>query len=149
MKQNPLVPVLYCSNFPHSLRFYTQQLGFTMIYERPEAKFCFLQRDNVQLMLEEIGADRQWHTAKLEQPFGRGINMQIMTTSVSELFEELQRQHQVFLTPLEVKHYRRASDTVICRQFVLQDPDGYVLRFSEITETISLTSEHPQICQQI
>ena len=135
MKQNPLVPVLYCSSFADSVRFYTDQLGFSVLYERPEAKFCFLTRDGAQLMLEEIGADKQWLTGDLQRPFGRGINMQFMTTQVSELFEKLRSTHQVFFAPLEEKKYRRTEDTVVCRQFVIQDPDGYLLRFSETIST--------------
>lgn len=136
MKQNPLVPVLYCSSFIESLHFYTDQLGFSILYERPEAKFCFLARDGAQLMLEEIGADKQWLTGDLQRPFGRGINMQFITTHVSELFEKLRHAHQVFFAPLEEKKYRRAEDTVACRQFVIQDPDGYLLRFSETIDTM-------------
>ncbi len=135
MKQNPLVPVLYCSSFDDSFNFYTHQLGFSVIYERPEANFCFLTRDGAQLMLEEIGADKQWHTADLQRPFGRGINMQFMTTHVSELFEKLLDAGQIFFAPLEEKEYRRTEDTVVCRQFVIQDPDGYLLRFSETIST--------------
>ncbi len=135
MQQNPLVPVLYCSSFIDSMRFYTDKLGFSIVYERPESKFCFLARDGAQLMLEEIDADKQWLTGDLQRPFGRGINMQFLTTHVSELFEKLQSTHQVFFAPLEEKQYRRAEDTVVCRQFVIQDPDGYLLRFSESIDT--------------
>lgn len=131
VKQNPLVPVLYCSSFIDSVRFYTDTLGFSIIYERPESKFCFLARDGAQLMLEEVGADKQWHTADLQRPFGRGVNMQFMTTRVSELFEKLLGTGQDFFAPLEEKQYQRKEDIVLCRQFVVQDPDGYLLRFSE------------------
>lgn len=86
-------------------------------------------------MIEEVDADAQWHSADLQRPFGRGINMQFLTTQVSELFEKLLKTNQTFFAPLEEKHYRRADDTVVCRQFVIQDPDGYLLRFSEIIET--------------
>lgn len=134
MKQNPLVPVLYCSSFAESVDFYVNQLGFSVLYERPEAKFCFLEREGAQLMLEEIGADKQWHTGALQRPFGRGINMQFIITRVSELFEQLRTSGQRFFAPLEEKQYRRAEDTVVCRQFVVQDPDGYLLRFSEVIE---------------
>lgn len=135
MKQNPLVPVLYCSSFVDSVRFYIDTLGFSIVYERPEAKFCFLARDGAQLMLEQVGADTQWLTGDLERPFGRGINMQFMTTNVSELYEKLLKTGQAFFAPLEEKQYRRTEDTVTCRQFVIQDPDGYLLRFSETIDT--------------
>lgn len=132
MKQNPLVPVLYCSSFAESAHFYINTLGFSVRYERPEAKFCFLEREGAQLMLEEIGADTQWHTGALEWPLGRGINMQFIVTGVSELYEKLHNAGQKFFAPLEDKRYRRAGDAVVCRQFVIQDPDGYLLRFSEV-----------------
>ena len=54
-------------------------LGFTALYERPEERFVFLEREGVALMLEEAaGPGRRFRTAPLEYPYGRGINFQIV-----------------------------------------------------------------------
>ena len=34
-----------------------QDLGFEIVYERLEDKFCFMQLENNQIMLEDIGTD--------------------------------------------------------------------------------------------
>ena len=37
-----LVPELYVSDFDESRRFYTDVLGFTILYSRPEERFAYL-----------------------------------------------------------------------------------------------------------
>ena len=44
IKFNSLIPELSVSNIENSKKFY-QELGFKIIYERPEDKFCFIQLD--------------------------------------------------------------------------------------------------------
>ena len=46
---NSLIPELSVSNIDISKKFYLD-LGFEIIYERPENKFCFLQLENNQIM---------------------------------------------------------------------------------------------------
>jgi catechol 2,3-dioxygenase-like lactoylglutathione lyase family enzyme len=80
MKFNPLIPELYCSNFERSLEFYTNLVGFSVSYSRPEEKFAFLEREGAQLMIEELmQSDRTWLAGRLEHPYGRGVNLQIRT----------------------------------------------------------------------
>ncbi len=136
MNMNPLIPELYCSDITKSLDFYCGILGFSIVYDRPEAKFAFIQREDVQLMLEELTEkDRKWLSGPLEKPFGRGANFQMSVTDVRALYEVLRSHHILFFQDIEEKWYRRASDTVGNRQFVMQDPDGYLLRFSQTIGT--------------
>ncbi len=142
MEMNSLVPELYCSDIAKSLDFYCNVLGFSIVYDRPEAKFAFIQRENVQLMIEELTEnDRKWLSGPLEKPFGRGINLQITTSAIDELYEALRTHGGPFFMDIEEKWYRRASDTVGNRQFVIQDPDGYLLRFSQTIGTQPLDYE--------
>ncbi len=67
LKYNSLIPELSVSNIENSKRFYTS-LGFQIRYERCEDKFCFLQLDNNQLMIEEI--NDHWNVGNLEYPYG-------------------------------------------------------------------------------
>jgi catechol 2,3-dioxygenase-like lactoylglutathione lyase family enzyme len=46
-----LVPELYCSDFDRTLHFYTDLLGFTVLYARPEERFAYLEREGAELMI--------------------------------------------------------------------------------------------------
>ena len=48
---NSLIPELSVSNIEISKEFY-KNLGFKIIYERPENKFCFIQLEDNQLMID-------------------------------------------------------------------------------------------------
>jgi len=136
MDTQSLVPEIYCSDLAQSLNFYCDVLGFSVVYDRPEARFAFLQREGVQLMLEEFTEkDRKWLSGPLKKPFGRGINLQTSTTAIDELHERLESKNISLFMDIEEKWYRRAHDTVGNRQFVVQDPDGYLLRFSQTIGT--------------
>ena len=129
MHKIDLIPELYCSNLSKTLDFYTQILGFTVLFERVEERFCCLQKVNAQLMFEELGAGRQWITGELQKPFGRGINFQIETDAIDDLYEKVIKIEYALFLPLENKWYRQNDKYVGNRQFIVQDPDGYLLRF--------------------
>jgi hypothetical protein len=126
---SPLIPELTVTNLSRTLSFYTSALEFQILYERPEHKFAFLERERSQIMLEE--RNENWEVAELEVPFGRGINFQI---EVSDIYKLEQR-----LKDLNIKLWKEAYDvwykirqTEICvREFLIQDPDGYLLRFQQ------------------
>ena len=129
MNKTDLIPELYCSNLSKTVDFYTNILGFTVLFERVEERFCCLQKDNAQFMFEELGAGRQWLTGELEKPFGRGINFQIETDAIDDLHEKIISNGYELFLPLENKWYRQNDKCVGNRQFIVQDPDGYLLRF--------------------
>jgi catechol 2,3-dioxygenase-like lactoylglutathione lyase family enzyme len=130
MQPAKLVPELYCSNFERSLAFYVELLGFAVRYARPEERFAYLDREGAELMIEQpIEPWRTWSTGDLLPPFGRGINLQIEVGDIAALRAAiLQAGHPLFLE-LEDRWYRRDDSFVGNRQFLLQDPDGYLLRF--------------------
>jgi len=128
-----LVPEFVCSNFAESLRFYTELLGFRVLYSRPEERFAYLERDGAELMLEQsVGKDRLWPRAELAYPFGRGINFQIQVADVVHLHVAILAAGVAVFLPLEERWYRRESDEIGVKQFAIQDPDGYLLRFSQV-----------------
>jgi catechol 2,3-dioxygenase-like lactoylglutathione lyase family enzyme len=128
MRFNRLVPELYCADIGRSLRFYTEVAGFTVRYQRPENRFAYLERDGAQLMIEQP-TDRTWLAAPLEYPFGRGINLQIRVDDVDALHDAVVASGARILVPMEEKWYRRDDRQLGNRQFVVLDPDGYLLRF--------------------
>ena len=132
MEKRPLVPELYCSNFAESRAFYTDVLGFCVLYEREEEGFAYMEREGAQLMIDELtGGPRSWIPAPLEKPYGRGVNLQIWTRDVDALYEQVQAHRAVIFLPMEEKWYRRNEEWVGNRQFIVQDPDGYLLRFAQ------------------
>ncbi len=78
-----LVPELYVFDLQESLRFYTDVLGFRLLYERKGERFAYLDLEGAQLMIEELSdSSRQFGSAPLERPLGRGVNMQIQISKV-------------------------------------------------------------------
>lgn len=127
-----MVPELLVSDLDRSLRFWCGSCGFGVAYERPEDRFAYLDRDGVQVMIEEVMAPgRRWVTGPLERPFGRGINLQMTVGALEPILTGLRAaKWPLFLEPEEV-WYRAGSLECGVRQFLVQDPDGYLLRFSQ------------------
>jgi len=73
----------------------------------------------------------RWPTGTLEKPFGRGINFQITIPDTGELLARLEAAGWPLFRAPEERWYRRHDEYVGVRQFLVQDPDGYLLRFSQ------------------
>lgn len=129
MNSQKLVPELYCSDFKKSLEFYTGVLDFSIKFDRPEEGFAYLEREGAELMLDTLGQTRIWLKGSLEYPFGRGINLQIETSDVDALYESVQKSGADVFLKMENKSYRCGDETKTNRQFIVCDPDGYLLRF--------------------
>lgn len=129
MQFNALIPELTVSNLERSLEFYVL-LGFKVEYGRPEKGFYFLSLGRAQLMLEQFQPEG-WITGQLEPPFGRGINFQIEVKDLGPMLEGLALlEYPLYREPYET--WRRVDQQLIGeREFLVQDPDGYLLRFSE------------------
>jgi uncharacterized glyoxalase superfamily protein PhnB len=81
-------------------------------------------------MLEQAdGPGRRFRTAPLEYPFGRGLNLQVEVPDVDSLYAQAAEAGAIIYLPLEERWYRRGGKEVGHRQFVVVDPDGYLLRF--------------------
>ncbi len=130
---NALVPEFAVSDWLQSRRFYCDLIGFSVRYERPEEGFCYLELGDAELMIDQIGIGRTFSIdgAPLEKPFGRGLNLQIRVTDVAAILKRLADACVALYLPLEEKWYRCDDIEVGNRQFVVLDPDGYLLRLSE------------------
>lgn len=132
MKSNSLVPELSITDFDKTIEFYTKLLGFAIEYQRVEEGFAYLSLGEAQLMVDQIGKTRTWRTGAFEYPLGRGINLQIeVEENLDSLLTRLRQNNiPLFMEP-EEKWYRKGDHEVGNRQFLVQDPDGYLLRFFE------------------
>lgn len=133
MKSNPLLPELYVTDFKKSLHFYTKILGFAIEYQREKPFFAFLSYQGSQLMIQELdpNEDKAFITGIYEYPFGRGINFQIDTNEVEQLARLLKAQDYPLRRDLQDGWYKKGDILSGCRQILVQDPDGYLLRFSQ------------------
>lgn len=124
-----LVPELSCSDFERSLFFYTNLLGFRVMFDRPEDRFAYLDLGGAQIMLEQ--RNDHWAVGTLEPPFGRGLNFQIEVEDVDAVFLRLDAAGVPMFREIEENWYRNGEIEAGNREFLVQDPDGYLLRFFE------------------
>ncbi|WP_232667768.1 bleomycin resistance protein [Pseudonocardia sp. TRM90224] len=126
-----LVPELLVESLDASLAFWRDLCGFDIRYSRPEEGFAYLELGTAHVMLEETGRGRNWVTAHLQRPLGRGINFQIAVASVADLVDAFERAcWPLFMAP-EIRTYRVDGIELGVVQFLVQDPDGYLIRFQE------------------
>ena len=125
-----LVPELSVTDLGVSLRFWCGLCGFAVVFDRPEEGFAYLDLGGAQVMLDQRGLTRDWETGAMEIPFGRGINLQVEVAALEPVLDALAAASwPLFLAP-EEKWYRTGAVETGVRQFLVQDPDGYLLRFS-------------------
>ena len=127
---NRTIPELSVSNLENSLKFY-KTLGFKVEYERPENKFVFLSMGEIQFMLQEISDNDKWDLAPLSYPFGNGINFQLEVDSIDNIYTDLKKNNYEITFDVEENWYRQDDKLLGNKEFLVQDPDGYLLRFSE------------------
>ena len=127
---NKNIPELSVSNLENSLKFY-KTLGFKIEYERPENKFVFLSMGDIQFMLQELSDNEKWNLAPLTYPFGNGINFQLEVDSVNKIYSKLKERNYSITFDIEENWYRQDDKLLGNKEFLVQDPDGYLLRFSE------------------
>lgn len=131
-----LVPELSVTNISESKKFYLDILGFHLEYERVEDKFAFLSLGEAQMMIEELNGS--WNTAEWMYPLGRGVNFQMETDDVEGMAAALKGHGIKLFRDVMVNHYESADGGVIVKEILVQDPDGYLLRFSQMISAGSI-----------
>ena len=82
-------------------------------------------------MLEEVHTGI-WQTAELTKPFGRGVNFQIECSDLTVLLDALLLIDYPLWRGVR-EEWRDVGNAVRAgsREFLVQDPDGYLLRFTQ------------------
>ena len=130
MYWNKIIPELSVTNLEKSLNFY-KTAGFKIEYERPENKFVFISLGQIQFMLQEISNNDKWDVGILKYPFGNGINFQLEVENLDEIYNNLKNTNYTITFEIEENWYRQNDKLLGNKEFLIQDPDGYLLRFSE------------------
>lgn len=135
MSNNKLVPELSVSDLDASRHFYRDILGFRVTFERPENRFIYMSFFGVDLMIEEDrerdGNSALWIIGPLDYPRGRGLNLSIDCPDALGLVERLTNAGIALRKPMEECWYRNNEMLHGERNFLVQDPDGYLLRFAQ------------------
>lgn len=128
MHFNKLIPELSVFSIDQTKDFYTD-LGFRIEYERPDDKFIFMSFQESQFMFEQIHEDG-WNTGELLYPLGRGINFSIAVDDVEALYTLVQTKGIPVYRKLTHSVYEVDGTEETQAEFLIQDPNGYLLRFT-------------------
>ena len=127
---NKNIPELSVTNLENSLNFY-KTAGFKVEYDRLENKFAFISLGEIQFMLQEITKNNKWDIAPLTYPFGNGINFQLEVENLDAIYNNFKNSNYKITFDIEENWYRQDNKLLGNKEFLIQDPDGYLLRFSE------------------
>ena len=123
-----LIPELSVFDILQTKKFY-KELGFKIEYERQKEKFIFMSFQDSQFMFEQIH-DEGWNTGELIYPLGRGINFSIAVEDVEELYKLVKTLNFEVYKELTRNKYQVNGTEETQIEFLIQDPNGYLLRFT-------------------
>ncbi|HEY4960242.1 MAG TPA: VOC family protein [Terriglobales bacterium] len=119
-----VVPFLGVADMDRSVRFYIDNLGFTIKHQwTPEGKlrWCWLTRGGASLMLQEYLAGR-----RPEGVLGQGVSLCFQCEDAVALYHEFRSRGIEAAEPF-------VGNSMWVT--VLSDPDGYKLDFESVTDT--------------
>ena len=128
MNFNRMIPELSVFDIERTKQFY-RELGFKIEYERTEDKFVFMSFQDSQFMFEQIHDDG-WNTGELVYPLGRGINFSIAVDDIEELYKLVNNLNIELYRELTKNIYQVNGIEEMQIEFLIQDPNGYLLRFT-------------------
>ena len=126
-----LVPELSVTDYEASRHFWCDLIGFSLRYERLEEGFGYLVLGSAHLMLDQINRGRTWATGALEPPLGRGINFEVQVENLDTALQRIMSAGWPIFVEPEEEWYRAGDIEIGVRQFLVQDPDGYLLRLQQ------------------
>jgi catechol 2,3-dioxygenase-like lactoylglutathione lyase family enzyme len=126
----PMAIELIVSNYDKSLAFWTGPIGFKVCYTRPAMKFAYLEHpDGAQMMFYERDGD--WETGTFEYPFGRGAIIQLGVKNVDTAYQAIVAAGVPRYVELREKWRNWGDREGIQREFLVQDPDGYLVMINQ------------------
>jgi catechol 2,3-dioxygenase-like lactoylglutathione lyase family enzyme len=129
---------LIVSSYGKSLAFWTGPMGFTVCYTRPATKFAYLEHaDGAQMMFYERDGD--WETGPFELPLGRGAIIQLGVNDIETAHRACLKANLTFYVPLRERWRNWGDREGGQREFLVQDPDGYLVMVNQKIGERSLT----------
>ncbi|GLQ16455.1 hypothetical protein GCM10007879_07040 [Maritalea porphyrae] len=123
---NRLFPNLMVQDMEQTLTFY-QNLGFSVLSKMPEESpvWALVELDGIKIMFQSKPSLTAEFPQLADQQSGGALTLWINTPNVKKYFERASIQCKL-LKPLGVTDYNGATE------FVLRDPDGFILHFSDL-----------------
>ena len=115
-----IAPQLLVDNLDRAIAYYRDSLGFELDFQY-ESFYASVTRDGFAIHLkqaEKLVADRA-HRKQHEH-----LDAYIAVSNIRDLFRELQTRGADVIRPLKEEPWA-------CIDFYVEDPDGYILCFSE------------------
>ena len=128
MDFNKMIPELSVFDINKTKKFYSR-LGFKIEYERNYERFVFMSFQGSQFMFEQIHDDG-WNTGELSYPLGRGINFSIAVEDVEGIYKLVKTLKFEIYRELTRNQYQVNGAVETQMEFLIQDPNGYLLRFT-------------------
>ena len=128
MDFNKMIPELSVFDINKTKKFYSR-LGFKIEYERNDERFVFVSFQGSQFMFEQIHDDG-WNTGELTYPLGRGVNFSIAVDDIENLYTLVKSKRLEIYKKLTKSVYLVNGIEEIQMEFLIQDPNGYLLRFT-------------------
>lgn len=122
----PCVSEILVDDFSVSLAFY-KKLGFVEMYTRDG--FAYLEYQGAQFMVSQRA--NWWETGAMERPYGRGVNFQFSCTDVDAMLAICEQESIPLYEEKKEKWRDLGGYKGGSVEFLIQDPDGYLLRFLE------------------
>ena len=115
-----IAPQFLVDDIDRAVAYYRDKLGFEVDFVY-ESFYASVSRDGFAIHLKDaprVAADRV-HRKQNEH-----LDVSIAVSGIRDLFSELQRRGANVIRPLEERPWA-------CLDFYVEDPDGYILCFSE------------------
>ena len=133
MKFNCLIPELSVFDLKKSINFYTEVLGFEIKYSKPG--FAMIVLNKCQIMLKQLtlpSSNESWNvTDGMKCPLVRDVNFLIILPNISMLYNSLKQHNNKIFIDLLIRDYQENNITNHALEFLVQDPNGYLLRFQQ------------------
>jgi catechol 2,3-dioxygenase-like lactoylglutathione lyase family enzyme len=124
------MPELMATDLAESLAFWQGVLGFAIAYARPEQRFVYLEHpDGAQMMLYQRDGD--WETGPMDRPYGRGVVLQIYVADVEAVAARVRAAGLPFYVEPREKWRHWGDRQGGQREFLVQDPDGYLVMVAQ------------------
>jgi catechol 2,3-dioxygenase-like lactoylglutathione lyase family enzyme len=121
-----MVPELMVLDMARSRVFWRELLGFDVVFSREAHDY--LRHGEVEMMLCQ--ATRHWSTGPFDPPLGRGINFKIFVDDPQPLRDRLVDAGWPIFEDITEEWPVQEGISRGYRQFLVQDPDGYLIRFA-------------------
>jgi catechol 2,3-dioxygenase-like lactoylglutathione lyase family enzyme len=121
-----IIPEFIVHDLEASRKFWIELLKFEVVFDR--SNFSYLRRDTVEIMLTIRNGHRE--TGSMERPLGRGINFQLFVGDVDAIAADLKAAGWPLYEDIHEQWSKSGNVTRGYRQILVQDPDGYLLRFA-------------------